>query len=173
MKREKQGKSKKKVIVLAVVLAAVVIAGLLIWRSCGAQESTFAFDDLAKNGFLEGRSQEDIQRLVNEQVEKGMFNISINSAITFENGTAEGNMSIENIPGNQYYMVVRLVLDDTGGTVYESGGIKPGQFIEKAPLSVSLAKGTYPATAVFTAVDPDSLKEIGRVQAEVTLQVLN
>lgn len=158
---------------MVVVVAALIVASLLVWRSCGVEKSPFAFDDLAKNGFLEGRSAEDIQNLVNKQVEEGMFNISINSVITFENGTAEGNMRIENIPNNRYYMVVRLVLDDTGQEVYESGGIKPGQFIENAPLKEPLSKGNYPATAVFTAVDPDTLKEIGRAQAQVTLSVLN
>lgn len=168
-----KGKDKKKIVIMVVVVAALIVASLLVWRSCGVEKSPFAFDDLAKNGFLEGRSAEDIQNLVNKQVEEGMFNISINSVITFENGTAEGNMRIENIPNNRYYMVVRLVLDDTGQEVYESGGIKPGQFIENAPLKEPLSKGNYPATAVFTAVDPDTLKEIGRAQAQVTLSVLN
>lgn len=160
-------------IIAAVVVAAVVIAGLLFWKSCGAEQTAFSFDDLAKNGYLDGRSAEDIQNLVNKQVEEGMFNISINSVITFENGKAEGNMRIENIEANRYYMTVALVLDDTGEEVYKSGGIKPGQFIESAPLSVALPKGNYEATAVFSAVDPNSLKEIGRAQAQVTLTVLN
>ncbi|WP_302759928.1 hypothetical protein [Christensenella hongkongensis] len=169
--REKS--KKKKWIILVVAVAAVVIVALLALRACGTGQTGFAFDDLAQNGFLEGRSQEDIQRLVNQQVDEGMFNISINSAVTFQNGDAEGNMNIENVPGNRYYMKVRLVLNDTGETVYESGGLKPGQFIEKAPLSVPLQKGTYGATAVFTAVDQNSLKEVGRAQAEITLQVMN
>lgn len=171
--RIKKEKDKKKIVILAVVIAAIVIAGLFLWKSCGAEKSPFAFDDLAKNGYLEGRTPEDLQNLVNKQVEEGMFNISINSVITFKNGEAEGNMRIENIEANRYYMVVSLVLDDTGEKVYESKGIKPGQFIENAPLLKPLAKGNYPATAVFSAVDQDSLREIGRAQAQITITVLN
>lgn len=171
--RIKKEKDKKKIVILAVVIAAIVIAGLFLWKSCGAEKSPFAFDDLAKNGYLEGRTPEDLQNLVNKQVEEGMFNISINSVITFEDGNAEGNMRIENIEANRYYMTVSLVLDETGETVYESKGIKPGQFIENAPLDKPLAKGNYPATAVFSAVDQDSLREIGRAQAQITITVLN
>ena len=171
--RGRKEKSKKKIVLLVIVVAAAIVAGLFVWKSCAAEKSPFAFDDLAKNGYLEGRSPEDIQNLVNKQVEEGMFNISINSVITFENGQAEGNMRIENIEANRYYMIVSLVLDDTGQKVYESKGIKPGQYIDSAPLSVPLEKGNYPATAVFSAVDPNSLKEIGRAQAQVTITVLN
>ena len=54
-----------------------------------------------------------------------MLNISIASVIEFDDGTAPGTAYIENVPGNHYAMKVRIVLDDTGDVVYESGGLKP------------------------------------------------
>ncbi|MEG2361373.1 MAG: hypothetical protein RSB97_06040, partial [Christensenella sp.] len=126
-----------------------------------------------QDGFLEGRTEDEIQELINQAVEDGMFNISVNSNPVFENGKAEGSLRIENVPNNKYYMKVTVKLDDTGEIVYESKGIKQGQYIEKATLSKALAKGEYAATAVFTAVDPQTLAERGTASAQIQLSVLN
>lgn len=169
--RPKAKKKKTWIIVLVVVIAAAAIGGYFIWQN--TSKSNFAFDQLAQDGFLEGRSDEEIQALVNQVVEEGMFNISMNSNPVFENGREEGNLRIENVPANKYYMTVRITLDDTGEVVYESAGIKQGQFIEKAALNKNLVKGEYAATAVFTAVEPNSLKETGQASANIVLTVLN
>lgn len=173
MERASGHKKSKKWIIIVVVLiaAAAVVGGYLIWQN--TTKSNFAFDQLAEDGFLEGRSDEEIQALVNQVVDEGMFNISMNSNPVFENGKAEGNVRIENVPANKYYMTVKITLDDTGEVVYESAGIKQGQFIEKAALSKNLAKGQYAATAVFTAVRPETLEETGQASANITLTVLN
>ncbi len=174
MRKAQQNNNKKRfVIIIAAIIAAAAAVCAIVFFMMQGQKNTFAFDELAQNGFLEGRTQEDIQRLVNQQVEEGMFNVSINSVITYENGGAEGSVCIENIPANRYHMKVRFLLDETGEVVYESAGIKPGQFIEKAPLSKPLEKGSYATTAVFSAIDQETLKEIGRTNVEITLEVLN
>ena len=43
---------------------------------------------MAQDGFFKDKSQEDIQKLLNQVVDDGMFNISINSNPVFENGEA-------------------------------------------------------------------------------------
>ena len=47
-----------------------------------------------------------------------MFNIAINSYITFPDAKGEGVANIENVPGNRYNMTVSIVLDDTGAVSY-------------------------------------------------------
>ena len=102
-----------------------------------------------------------------------MLNISINPAPVFENGKSEGNLNIENIPGNHYSVQVCITRDDTGEAVYTSKLIDPGFYIGNAVLDIPLAKGSYACTAVFTAVDMETDEEIGTAAARITISVLN
>ncbi|WP_302760336.1 hypothetical protein [Christensenella hongkongensis] len=176
MARQQEEKKNRKVIVILVVIIIAIgaVAGYFIWQNLVHKEyGRFDIDEMAQDGFFKDKSQEDIQELLNQVVDDGMFNISINSNPVFENGEAEGNLRIENVPNNPYYMTVKITRDDTGEEVYQSKGIKQEQFIENAKLSVDLPKGEYPCTAVFTAVDPKTYEELGTAAARITIHVLN
>ena len=169
---EKKGK-KKKLILLLLLLLLVVGVGIGLFVFLQPKEDDFFFDSEAKNGLIEARTKEDVQEILNQVVEKGMFNASINPNPVFENGTAEGDLWIENIKANHYYTTVTITLDDTGETVFQSKGIKPDQYIERATLSKNLPKGEYPASAMFSIIDPESMKEIGRVNLKINITVKN
>ena len=144
----------------------------LVYSSAGLQYGMADFfDPNATTGILPGMTEEQIIEELNRIVEEGMFNISINTQISFPNGTAEGQAYIDNISANHYNMTVQIVLDDTGESVYQSGGIRPGQYIENITLSKALPKGSYKATAIFTAHDPEDQSEVGQAAAEVLLTV--
>ena len=138
---------------IAVVLVAAAAAGFFWWRSSHRQDSFF--DVSALTGALPGKSEEEVIAELNRVVDEGMFNIAINSYITFPDAKGEGVANIENVPGNRYNMTVSIVLDDTGETVSQSKGIKPGQYIQKIRLDEELPEGFYYATAVFTAYAQD------------------
>ena len=63
--------------------------------------------------------------------------------------------------------------EDNGETVYKSGLISPGYFVENAKLDTPLAKGIYPAVAVFTAYDTETKQEMGTAGANVNLMIKN
>lgn len=164
-------KKKKKrawIIILILLLAAIAVACLLAFYMCDAENNR---DRNADFGQLEGKSNEEIQEMLNQQVEEGMFNISIAGVVEFENGTSPGNWEIENIPGNRYLMQVTVTRDDTGETVYESGIIDPNYHIQRAPLLYDLPAGTYPCTAVFSALDPETEEMVGQAGAKVSVVV--
>lgn len=175
MKQRKEKKSKKIIVILVVILIALgAVAGYFLWRNAQPKETgRFELDEMARDGFFADKSPEDIEALLNQVVAEGMFNISINSNPVFEDGKSEGNLRIENVPNNPYYMQVKITRDDTGEEVYQSKGLKQEQYIENAKLTVPLAKGEYPCTAVFTAVDPETLEEVGTAAAKITIHVLN
>ena len=165
-------------IVLIVVIVLAVLAGAAFGLDYAGVitlpwNSSFKFDENALDGQLQGKTQEEIQAELDRRVEENMLAISINTAPEYENGTAEGNIRIENSPANHYIIAVEIQLDEDGRTVYKSDGIKPGQVIEKAKLDEALSKGEYPATAYFIAYDQKNYKEVGRAGAELTLKVLN
>lgn len=170
-------KKKKKGILIVIILAAAAVtaavaAGLYI-GGVFQPETRAERDRAALAGQIPGKSQEDIEATLNRVVAEGMLNIAINPEPVFDSGSAEGNLNIENIPGNHYTMRVRITRDDTGETVYESKLIDPGYYIEKAKLGGTLAKGDYPCTAVFTAMDMETEDEIGTAAAKITIHVSN
>ena len=168
-------KSRKKWIILLVlvVIAAGAAGGWFHWKSQQDEVSDYWFDKAAKDGMIEGRTEKEIQELLNTVVQEGMFNVSVNPNPAFADGKSEGNLCIENIKANHYYARVVLTLDESGEEVFESKGLKPGQYIENVKLSKNLKKGTYPATAQFIITDPETYKDIGKVNTQVTLTILN
>ena len=129
------------------------------------------YDSSVLSGQYEGKSQEEVIAALNAQVEEGMMNISIASAVVFADGAAEGEARIENIPANHVDQKVSIVLDDTGEQVYESGAIAPGQHIQTITLSKVLEPGSYAATATFTGYDRDTHKKTGASAAQIMLTV--
>lgn len=155
------------VVILAIVLLIVVVAGVGWFVS---SKDSF-FDNSALTGQMPGKTQQQIVDELNMIVEKGMFNISINTQIDFETADSKGRACIENVPANLYDMKVRIKVDETDKTIYESGAIKPGQYIEMIQLTQELEEGEYPATAIFTAYDKESHSEIGEAAAQINIKI--
>lgn len=161
-------KSKTPIIILIVVLVIAAI-GVGAWAVIG--QSGGFYDNAAQNGQAPYKTDEEKQAELDRVVEEGMLNISIASVIEFQNGTSEGTAYIENVPSNKYVMKVTITLDSDNQVVYESGGMKPDSHIDTIKLNTNLAAGTYPATATFTAFDPNSLDEVGQAAAKITIVV--
>lgn len=167
-------KKNRLMLIVIAVLSVIVIILLLQQCSCpgrGNGSTDDFFDQSAVEGTLPGKTPEEIQSMLNQIVEEGMFNVSIAPVILFETADGEGQARIENVPANHYHMSVAITLDETAETIYESKGIKPGQYIEYIRLQKTLAPGEYAATAVFTAYDADTLEARGRVAIKVTIYI--
>lgn len=169
---KKANKRKRKWLILLLLLITIGIVGGIYWN-INQSSADFFLDKSARDGLIAARSKEDVQKVLDTVVEKGMFNVSINPNPIFKDGTSEGDLWIENIKANHYYTSVTITLDDSKETVFKSGGIKPDQNIEQAKLSKNLKKGNYPATAAFKIIDPATLKEIGLVNVNITITIQN
>ena len=176
-KKTKKDASPGKAIAIASAVAAVVIVIviLLLLRSCGApvdDHSGIEFDPSATEGGWDEADTDEIIAGLNEKVEEGMINISMNTSPVFADGTSEGSLMIVNEEVNNYPQVVEISRDDTGELIYKSGAIPVGSKIEAAKLSVDLDPGTYKCTALFYNVDPDTGDYLGCAGAVVTVTVL-
>lgn len=167
-KKEKKPASFWVAIVLAII--AVIIAILFGLQQCTEQGGLR--DPNGSLGQLAGKTNEEIQAELDRQVEEGMFNISIASAVEFADGTSEGELKIENVPGNRYLMQVTITDDATGQVVYTSGILDPNYHIQTAKLDVDLEPGTYNCTALFAALDPETEQEVGQAAAKIVINVL-
>lgn len=171
-----KGQSRKALVLLAVVLiAGVVGAGGWWWyRSQQTMDATtkYWFDKMAQDGSLEGKTPQEIQGMLNAIVEEGMFNVSVNAKVIFDDGRSEGVLGLENIPQNRYYCRAVLRRDDDGKVLYESAGVQPGQYIDKIKLKEVLPAGEYPCTVQVLITDPETLDDIGQVQVKVEVFVV-
>ena len=155
--------------VLLVLLIALVVGFVVLPSLRGGGRNSF-FDANAKSGNLPGMTEEEIQAELDKIVEEGMFNISIASVVTVENGD-DAMVRIENIAANHHNMTVAITLEGEQKPIYQSAGLAPGQYIEQATLTRKLPAGEYPATALFTAYDLDTLAQAGQAAAKITLVV--
>ena len=163
------GKKRTIIVVVCCVVAALAV-WLLVWLfACNGNS---LFDSNAQTGQAPYKSAEEMQAELDRQVEEGMFNISIASAIQFADGTSSGTAYIENVPGNRYNMQVVITDDATKEVLYESGVLAPNQFIEDITLAKDLEPGTYNATATFKALDPTTYDEVGQAAAKIAINVL-
>ena len=136
-------------------------------------KSGIIYDSSAVEGGWDNLSPEEIAERLNQKVEEGMINISMNTAPYFENGTAEGNLMLVNESINNYPQKVQIVRNDTGEQIYESGAIAVGSKIERAKLDVVLLAGTYECTAYFHNLDPETGDIIGTAGAIINITIKN
>jgi hypothetical protein len=133
--------------------------------------NAIVYDTSAVSGGWDSLSEEEVIASLNEKLEDGMINISMNTSPVFASGTAEGNLMIVNESVNNYPQIVEISRNDTGEIIYTSGAIPVGSKIEQATLNMPLPAGTYDCTAMFHNVDPDTGDIIGSAGAVITITI--
>ena len=163
------------IFLVLLVGAGIFLAVRLLHKPADAaladSKSGIIYDSSAVEGGWDNLSPEEIAERLNQKVEEGMINISMNTAPYFENGTAEGNLMLVNESINNYPQKVQIVRNDTGEQIYESGAIAVGSKIERAKLDVVLPAGTYECTAYFHNLDPETGDIIGTAGAIITITI--
>ena len=82
--REKAAKVKKKkrsVLIAILIFAALCVAGGLIWW-LNRPADDYLFDKQARDGLIDAHTKEDVQKILDTVVSKGMFNASITVSYT-------------------------------------------------------------------------------------------
>ncbi len=187
---EKSG-SNKGLMTAGIIIGVLVIVllALLLFKSCSGEavpitpvenlENTttptnpgITYDDGTVVGGWGEADADEIIASLNEKVEQGMINISMNTTPIFSDGTSEGNLMIVNEGVNNYPQVVEIVRNDNQETIYKSGAVPVGSKIEKAKLTVDLPGGEYDCTALFYNVDPETGAYLGCAGAIINITVL-
>lgn len=166
-------KTKKRILIVAGVIAlialTVVICYFLFYKN--QSKEPLQYDDNATSGIMPGVDLDERRKELQEILDKNRIAFSINTTPVFLNGTSEGNLLIENPGNNAKLLKISIVMNDTEEEIYASNYLKPGSYIESAKLSKVLEKGTYEATAYFSAYDEETAEYIGRTGAAITLSV--
>ncbi len=170
-------KNKTIVVLLVLIIVALLLGGaagyyFLVYQPAhqAKQVKGGQREAAALQGSLQVMTEEEIQEALNHIVEEGMFRISIASnIIAIEDGMAE--MRIENNMTNRYVMQVDILLDETKDVIYSTALIDPGYYIQEAQFDKHLDPGEYNATAIFTALYPDTEDVVGTAGANVKIHV--
>jgi len=174
-RRRRNSNRKWIILIIALLLVFLLLLGGVVYYFMYVQPAQKRVsggerEAAALQGSINQMTEEEIQEALDNIVEEGMFRISIASnIIAIEDEPAQ--VRIENHLQNRYVMQVSMYLDETGEEIYRTGLIDPGYYIPEAPLAKHLDPGVYPATAVFTALYPDTEEIVGTVGAQVKLHV--
>lgn len=170
----KKDSGKKKYILVALLIVLCLCAGGYYYvHSWLPDDNKLAREKDAKEGYLPGMTEAEIQAMMEEKVAEGSVQISINSELIFKDGKSAGDIRIENSRNNHYLMVVEFVRKDNNETIYKSGAMEPGNYLEKARLDVDLPAGEYPVAVHFKNYDLKSEEFIGEAIAESVVYVMN
>ena len=173
---EYKKKSRKKWRLLLLLLLLFGAAGGYFLYQRMKPQSRYDLDRNALEGFLPGRTPEEIAEEVNRVIEEGYFNISLNSQMVLEDNTLD--LRLENVPANHFYMQADVYLfphddsEEDAELLYRSGILKQGKYIMKADATTSVKPGLYNGQARVTALTPDDkLENMGTVTINVVIRV--
>lgn len=167
-------KGKKRVLISAGIILLIALTVLICYFIFSRKDSpNLLYDDNATVGVLPGIDVDERRKQLQEVLDRSMIAFSINTSPVFLNGTAKGNLLIENPGNNAKLLKVSIKIDGTQEEVYASNYLKPGTYIESVALDKVLEKGTYDATAYFSAYDETDGEYIGQTGAQITITVQN
>ena len=117
---EKDKRKKHKLLLLIILLLLLSMGGCFGYRYLHRDDSKSGIqrEVEANLGLLPGMSDEEIQQRLNQQLEEGFFNVSMNGQPVFKNGKAKGNVNIENVPGNRYSFTVSVQVTSVDAEKY-------------------------------------------------------
>lgn len=166
-------KKRKTMFVSALILFCLGIGVYFYLNSWIPENNRLPRENDAVEGYLPGMSDEEIQKMMDEKVAEGSVQISINSSLIFKDGKSRGNVRIENSKNNHYLMIVEMIRKDNRKTIFKSGVIEPGYYLEKARLKGNLPAGDYPVEVHFKNYDMNTEEYVGEAVAECTIHILN
>lgn len=180
-KQEPEQKKRKKWWLLLLLLLLLLGAGgtVFYYRNQPKEpeeESKWQMDQNALEGFLPGKTAEEIQAELSRIIDENTMNVSMNAVPTVRDGKI--NVSIENVPGNNYWQQVDLYIypdkdHEQEELIYQSGVVKPGFYVESGEVLKDLAPGEYDGRAVFHAIYPETGEIVNAPEMTVVVKVAN
>lgn len=161
---EEPSRGRRRWAVLLVLLLLIVCA--IAWFCLAPAPDD---DDIERNIVVGSVLEGDSAPVRAESETTAAF--SINSVMRFDSPSSKGYIYFENPEGNGKYLGLALVRDDTGQTIYQTGLLQPGTYVEQDSLDAMLPYGEYTCTAQVSAYRIPDKTPLGTVAAAVTVKV--
>lgn len=133
--------NRKKIVVLLLLVS--ICSGLFLFQQAYRSPKLVIGNDLGANEFVKDMNGEDLKRYLQEKADKNYFRLSMDTVMRFADSESLGTVNIQNAPNNQYSLQVVTYLSEGEKKIYDSGLIKPKQFVSEGKLLRKLAKGNY------------------------------
>ena len=181
-KQEPEKKKRNKWWLLLLLLLLLLGAGgAAFYYRKQAQKpeelNKWQMDQNALEGFLPGKTAEEIQAELSRIIDENTMNVSMNAVPTVRDGKI--NVSIENVPGNNYWQQVDLYIypdknhEQEQELIYQSGLVKPGFYVESGEVLKDLEPGEYDGRAIFHAIYPETGEIVNAPEMTVVVKVEN
>mgnify|MGYP000844483316 CR=1 FL=1 len=171
MDKKVEKKNKVKIIIIALLVIAVVFAGVYFVYNKSKSKATNAENGAAISGYIlsdgaePGLTEEEIKALLQKQVDESSISFSISSDPVFKGKKAFIVMA--NPRYNAYDIDYVITVD--GKEIIRTAKIAPNQYIEEVELNEALPKGTYVGEALVTGYNRETGEEIGKTVVEVSI----
>lgn len=119
-----------------------------------------------------GLPEAEAENWENKPVDEEQFFITLNTALTMQEGMKEANLSILNPPYSAYDFRVEIVLEDREETLlHRSELVKPGTYLQEVAFREELKAGTYEATVYYRFYKESQETVIGEHSVPITIEV--
>ncbi|MEF9915876.1 MAG: hypothetical protein RR275_00550 [Lachnospiraceae bacterium] len=163
-------KSQRRTIAIVIVMILLFLMLFFYMRGCqNHKEEELKRDAAAKTGIMPGMTDAEIQERLNRMVKDSEVNVSMNAQPVLKDGVL--NVAIENIPANKFAFRVKVVMDESKKTLFETDIIDPDHYIETLKIKDKWRPGAYDATATFTCYNPKSLQKTGVTGVKIVVLV--
>lgn len=133
---------RHKAPVAIAALAASGVAVALLLNGWG--------DPTARRGHYEGKTREEIQRDLDEDVAWHSMEISVASRVTMAEGSTSCELRVENVEANHCDQKVKVwESGNPDDVLFESGAIAPGEYLQRVDLAHPLEVGGHTLTVQF------------------------
>ena len=168
LRRERKG-SNTIIGILLILIVLVVLVSLYILYTQSKAVETIAPVQLENMDARAAPVKKKIFSLPASKNAPTEFSYSIQQRIKLSDAADEAQLSIENPVKNLHLMVVEIVLEPQGEVIFRSGFIPPGYQITSATLDAPVSAGEYVATAIFYAIDTQSLDILGMLEQSIEI----
>lgn len=93
--------------------------------------------------FVKEMTDEEFKEYLQEKVDKSSFHLKMDTNMVFESADSIGAVNILNPASNQYMIRVKTNIEGEEKVIYDSGFIKPKQYVQEGKLLQSIEKGVY------------------------------
>lgn len=161
--------TKQKKVLIASGCAVLAAGGITAAVFLLNQQDGLAMEANATIGAMPGIDEETRRRQLQELLDNSKIAFSVNTNPLYDPQTGRINLLLENPANNAKLLTAEIRLTGKEETIYQSGAMTPGSYLESVPLKESLAPGSYDATLLLKAYDEETQELIGQTGAEITI----
>ncbi|MGH1867460.1 hypothetical protein ABE905_12895 [Enterococcus durans] len=97
----------------------------------------------AESKYVKNMSDKEFSAYLQGQADKSQFRLKMESDMFFEKADKVGKVTILNPNSNHYAIRVQTTIENQEAIIYDSGMIKPKQFVENGELKKVIPQGVY------------------------------